>query len=70
VHGVPVSRGDTSEHPLLGAASAVAAHGEVYSNAVQPRRWTVEPANLLPVAADADQCLLGDFLGEVAITNQ
>jgi hypothetical protein len=60
----------TGKHPLLGAASTTAAHGEIHSNSVEPCPRVVEVLDLSPVSAGTDQSLLGEFLRQRAITNQ
>jgi hypothetical protein len=59
----------TAKHPLLGAASTVAAHGEIHSNPVNPCPRVVEELDLFPVSAGTDERLLGEFLRQVAITH-
>jgi len=60
----------TAQHPLLGAASTMAAHGEIHSNSVEPGPGVVEVLDLSPVSAGTDERLLGEFLRQMAITHQ
>jgi hypothetical protein len=61
---------ETAQQPLLGAASTMAAHGKIHSNSVEPCPRVVEVLDLPPVSVGTDQSLLGEFLGQVAITHQ
>jgi hypothetical protein len=60
----------TAKHPLLGAASTMAAHGKIHSNSVEPCPRVVEVLDLPPVSAGTDERLLGEFLRQVTITHQ
>jgi hypothetical protein len=70
VHSVEVWPMQALQHPLLGAAATMAAHGEVHRDAVKPGTRSVQVLDLVPVSTGPDQGLLGEFLGEVAITDQ
>ena len=61
---------DPSQHPLLGAATAVTRQGEVHRHAVEPRAGAVEVPDLAPVPAGSHEGLLGQLLGQVAVAHQ